>query len=128
MDRKFTFILFGIILWLAGVVMIRLLHPIIFGDPLLHSLLFVFAFLLAPLTLIPAAKITGRTKHDMLVPSAIMAMPSMLMDGLATTLDAAGKTYIYADTPVDAAWSGGLLLVAFWSIFFFALMWHREKA
>lgn len=128
MDRKFTFIIFGIIVWLGGVVLIRVLHPFMYGDVFLHSLLLFIGFLTAPLTLIPVAKLTGRTKHDMLVPTAIMAMPSMLMDALATTFDAAGLSHIYANTPQASAYSAGVLLLAFWGFFFFALLWHREPA
>lgn len=126
MDRKFTFIMYGVIVWLAGVVLIRFLHPYLFGELLPHALFLVLGFLTAPLTLIPVAKLTGRTKHDMLVPTVIMSMPAMLMDGLATTLDAAGVTYIYADTPIDSAYSAGVLLIAFWGFLFFALLWHRK--
>lgn len=103
MDRKFTFVIIGIIIWLVGIPLIRLLHPYLYGEFIPHALFLLFAIITAPLTLIPVAKLTGRTKHDMLVPTAIMAMPSMFMDGLSTTLDAAGVTYIYADTAIDSA-------------------------
>jgi hypothetical protein len=61
----------------------------------------------------------------MLAPVAIMAMPAMVMDGLAVTTDALGFTHIYVNDPLLAAYTGGFLLFAFWSLFFFALMWHR---
>lgn len=128
MDRKFTFIVLGVVIWLAGVIMIRLLHPYVYGDPVLHALFFALNFAIVPLGLIPIAKFTGRTKHDMLAPVAIMAMPSMLMDSLSVTFDSAGVSHIYADTPLAAAYSGGILLFAFWGFFFFALLWHRPTS
>lgn len=128
MDRKLTFVIYGIIVWLAGVVLIRVFHPYMYGDILLHSLFLAVGILSAPLTLIPIARLTGRTKHDMLVPTVIMAMPAMVMDGLATTFDAAGVTHVYADTALDSAYSAGLLLIVFWAFFVFALYWHRETA
>ncbi|WP_298913781.1 hypothetical protein [uncultured Algimonas sp.] len=126
MDRKLTFIVYGIIVWLIGVALIRFLHPIAYPNLALHLLMLAVAVLAAPPTLIAIARLTGRTRHDMLVPMAIMAMPSMMMDGLAITFDAMGVSHIYAETPLYSAYSGGVLLVAFWALFLFSLLWHRK--
>ena len=70
------------------------------------------------------ARLTGRTRHDMLVPTVIMAMPALLMDGLVISF----APDIYGDTDAELRAAGGLLLFAFWSFFFFALFWHRPFA
>lgn len=126
MDKRWTFVIYGIIFWVLGVVMIRLLHPFFYGDLLIHLLFLAIAIASAPPTLIIAAKMSGRTKHDMLVPTVIMAMPAMIMDGLSVTFDAMGATHIYADNALHSAYSGGVLLVAFWAVLFFALLWHKQ--
>ena len=128
MSDRVKFVLFGIVFWIAGVVMIRPLHPFFYGDLLMHLVFLLIGILIAPPTLIIAAKLSGRTKHQMLVPTAMMAMPAMIMDGLSVTFDAMGKTHIYADTPLYSAYAGGVLLVAFWAVFFFALLWHKDAA
>ncbi|MEM9600806.1 MAG: hypothetical protein AAF926_07265 [Pseudomonadota bacterium] len=126
MDKRWTFVIYGVIFWILGVVMIRLLHPFFYGDLGMHIVFLLIAIAIAPPTLIIAAKLSGRTKHDMLVPTVIMAMPAMIMDGLSVTFDAMGKTHIYADNPLHSAYAGGVLLVAFWAVLFFALLWHRD--
>ncbi|GLQ19576.1 hypothetical protein ACFFUB_14220 [Algimonas porphyrae] len=126
MDRKWTFILYGIVFWLLGVVMIRVLHPYFYGDLGMHVLFLLIAIAIAPPTLLITARLSGRTKHEMVVPTALMAMPAMLMDGLSVTLDAMGITHIYADNPLHSAYAGGVLLVAFWATLMFALLWHRQ--
>lgn len=128
MSDRLKFVLFGIVFWIAGVVMIRVLHPFFYGDLLTHLVFLGIGILIAPPTLIIAAKLSGRTKHQMLVPTVIMAMPAMIMDGLSVTFDAMGVTHIYADTPLYSAYAGGVLLVAFWAVFFFALLWHKDAA
>ncbi|MEL6686597.1 MAG: hypothetical protein AAFP97_03140 [Pseudomonadota bacterium] len=128
MSDKIKFVLFGIVFWISGVIMIRLLHPFFYGDLLMHILFLVIAIGIAPPTLIIAAKLSGRTKDQMLVPTVIMAMPAMVMDGLSVTFDAMGKTHIYANNPLHSAYAGGVLLVAFWAVLFFALLWHKEAA
>ena len=128
MDRKLTFVVIGIVFWIFGAVFIRYLGPTIFADPTLHALFFVANFAIGAVAVILFAKLTGRSRHEMLAPVAIIAMPAMLMDGLAVTTDTMGLTYIYADTARGAALAGGALLFAFWSAFFFALMWHRSRA
>ena len=128
MSDRVKFVLFGIVFWIAGVEMIRLLHPLFYGDLLMHLVFLLIGILIAPPTLIIAAKLSGRTKHQMLVPTAMMAMPAMIMDGLSVTFDAMGKTHIYADTPLYSAYAVGVLLVAFWAVFFFALLWHKDAA
>lgn len=126
MEKKLTLVIFGIIFWVIGVVMIRVLHPFFYGNVLTHLLFLGLAIIIAPPTVWIVAKLTGRTKHDMVLPSIIMAMPAMVMDGLSVTFDAMGKTHIYADNALHSAYAGGLLLVAFWAVLFFALLWHRE--
>ena len=125
MDRKFTFVAIGAVFWLLAAILMKYLGPVVFDGGLIHALWFVANFAFGAISLVVIAKLTGRTKHDMLAPTAIMAMPAMLMDGLAVTTDARGWSHVYADTPQLAAYSGGFLLFAFWSFFFFALMWHR---
>jgi len=79
-----------------------------------------------PILAIPViARFTGRTKHDMLAPTVLIALPAMTLDGLAITLDTLGKTHIYADTAVLAGYTGGFLLFAFASFFFCAVRWHK---
>ncbi len=126
MDRKPTFVAIGAIFWLLAAILMKYLGPVVFDGGIIHVLWFVANFVFGAIAVVAIAKFTGRTKHDMLAPTAIMAMPAMLMDGLAVTSDARGLSHIYADTPQLAAYSGGFLLFAFWSFFFFALMWHRS--
>ncbi len=127
MDRKFTFFLIGFIFWLVGVVAIRFLAPIVTGSLGLHLVFLGVAFLSSPITLILIAKLTGRTKHDMLMPLVLMTMPSMFLDSLAVSFDGRGLTNIYANTPALSAYAGGALLMAFWSLYLFALIWHRPQ-
>ena len=128
MDKRGTFVIYGIIFWIFGAVFIHYLGPAIFSNPVLHILFFVANFAIGAIAVGLFARMTGRKRHQMLVPVTIIAMPAMLMDGLAVTLDTKGITNIYSNTPVFAAYAGGALLFAFWSAFFFALLWHREKA
>lgn len=125
MDKRGTFLIIGIIFWVIGAITVHYLGPIVFDGGLLHVIFWVANFAFGAIGTIFLAKLTGRTKHDMLAPVTIIAMPAMLMDGLAITADAQGLTHIYANTPLLAAYSGGFLLFAFWSFFFFALIWHR---
>lgn len=128
MNQRATFLILGLIVWIIGVVAIHILGPIVFDGGMLHILFWIANFVVGGVSIVLIAKFTGRTKHEMLVPTTLMAMPAMLMDGLSVTLDTMGVTHIYANTPTLAAYSGGLLLFAFWSFFFFALLWHREPA
>ena len=128
MDRKLTFVAIGAIFWLLAAILMKYLGPIVFDGGLIHILWFVANFAFGAVAVVAIAKLTGRTRHDMLVPTAIMAMPVMIMDGLSVTLDARGLKHIYADTPLVAAYTGGFLLFAIWSFIFFALMWHRAGA
>ena len=120
------FIGLGIAIWLVGVVLIRLLGPYVFDAGWLHILFFGANFIFGAITVWAFAAIAGLSRHRMLVPTTVVAMVAMLLDGVAVTLDTAGVTHIYADTAEHAAYAGGLLLFAFWSAFFFALLWHRE--
>lgn len=125
MDKHGTFLITGIVFWITAAVLMHYLGPFVLDGGLLHAIFWAANFVFGAVAVIMIAKWTGRTKHDMLVPAVIMAMPAMLMDGIAVTADARGWTHIYADTPVLAAYTGGFLLFAFWSVFFFALIWHR---
>lgn len=126
MDKRGTFLIIGIIFWIVAAGLMHYLGPIFLDGALLHILFWIANFAFAAVSIILIAKATGRTKHDMLVPVTIMAMPAMIMDGLSITADAHGLTHVYANTPLLAAYSGGFLLFAFWSFFFFALVWHRD--
>ena len=126
MSDRTKFMLWGVVLWLAGVVLIRLLGSWFFDAGPRHVAWFGLNFGFGALTILALAKVTNRSRHAMLVPSVVVAMVAMLMDGLAITLDTAGLTHIYADTAEHAAYAGGTLLFAFWSALFFALLWHRE--
>jgi hypothetical protein len=125
MDKRGTFLIIGIVFWIIGAITVHYLGPFVFDGGLLHVAFWIVNFIFGAVGTIFLAKVTGRTKHDMLAPVAIMAMPAMLMDGLAVTTDALGLTHIYANDPLLAAYTGGFLLFAFWSFFFFALIWHR---
>jgi hypothetical protein len=125
MDKRGAFLIIGIIFWIVAAALMHYLRPLVFDGGVWHILFWIAKFAFGAIAIILIAKLTGRTKHDMLAPVAIMAMPAMLMDGMAVTADAMGATHIYANTPLLAAYSGGFLLFAFWSFFFFALMWHR---
>lgn len=125
MDKRGTFLIIGIIFWIVAAGLMHYLGPLVLDGGLLHILFWIANFAFAAIAVMLIAKWTGRTKHDMLAPVAIMAMPAMLMDGLAVTTDAMGLTHIYANDPLLAAYTGGFLLFAFWSFFFFALIWHK---
>lgn len=126
MDKRGTFFIIGIIFWIVAAGLMHYLGPLVFDGGLLHIVFWIANFAFAAGAIILIAKLTGRTKHDMLAPVALIAMPAMVLDGLSITLDAQGLTHIYADTPLLAAYSGGFLLFAFWSFFFFALIWHKS--
>ena len=128
MDRKLTFVAIGAIFWLLAAILMHFIGPYVLDGGLVHVGWWVANFVFGAIALIAIARMTGRTRHDMLVPTAIMAMPAMLIDGVAVTLDAKGATFVYADTPQLAAYTGGFLLFAFWSFFFFALLWHQPTA
>lgn len=125
MDKKLFFILFGIAFWASAAVLMHFVGPLVFDGGWMHIGWWIANFFL-PLPIIPLiAKATGRTKHDMVVPTALIALPAMALDGLSVTLDALGKTHIYANTPELSALTGGFLLFAFASFFFWALIWHK---
>ena len=124
MDRKITFILIGGIFYGFGVAAIKLLGPVFWDSAALRAVFLLVNIAIAAVTLPLFAHMTGRTKHDMLMPTTIMALAAMVMDGL--TLSFAPQ--LYAQAPQHQAYAGGLLLVAFWGFFFFALLWHRDQA
>ena len=121
MDRKLTFILIGGIFYGFGVAAIKLLGPLFWDSAALRAAFLLINIAIAAVTLPIFARMTGRTKHDMLMPTTIMALAAMVMDGLTLSF----APTLYADLPQHQAYAGGLLLVAFWGFFFFALLWHR---
>ncbi len=125
MDRKATFISLGIFLWAAAALLMHFVGPVVFDGGLIHILFWIANFFVPVLFLPLIAKLTGRTKHDMLAPTALMAAPAMTLDGISTTLDAMGHTHIYANTTQLSAYTGGFLLFAFASFFVWAMIWHR---
>jgi len=127
MDRKLTFILIGIAFWASAALLMHFLVPYVFDGAILHSVFWIANFFLPALVLPLFARLTGRTKHDMLAPMALMAIPAMTLDGLSISFDALGLSHIYADTPMLAGVSGGFLLFAFASFFFWAVIWHKGK-
>ncbi len=128
MDKKLTFILIGVIFWALAAILMHFVGPIVFDGGLFHIGFWIANFFV-PVVFIPLiAKLTGRTKHDMLVPTCLMVVPAMALDSLSITLDSFGKTHIYADTPVLAGVTGGFLLFAFVSFIIWALYWHRAEA
>lgn len=102
--------------------------PTVFDGGLLHIGFWIANFFVPVLFLPLIAKLTSRTKHDMLVPTCLMVVPAMALDSLSITLDTIGKTHIYADNPVLSGVTGGFLLFAFVSFIIWALFWHREAA
>jgi hypothetical protein len=125
MDRKFTFISIGVVFWLSAAILMHFVAPYVFDGGFMHIAFWVTNFLVPAIVLPPIAKMTGRTKHQMLVPTALMAAPALTLDGLSVTLDTLGKTHIYANTPLLAGLTGGFLLFAFASFFIWAIYWHR---
>jgi len=114
MTNKRNLILGGVALWLLGAVIMHFVGP------------YVFTGGLAPVSVLPLiAKRIGRAKHQMFEPTAIMLLPVMMLDGLAITSDTFGWTQIYASDPKLAGLTGGFLLFASASFFFWALIWHR---
>ena len=128
MSNRVVYMLIGVGLWVGGVLAIHHLGPFFFDAGVKHVLWFALNFAVGALTILAVAKLTGVSRHAMVIPSLVIAMVAMLLDGIVVTLDAAGYTSIYADTPLGAAYAGGTLLFAFWSALFFALLWHRPEA
>lgn len=125
MTNKRNLILGGIALWLLGAVIMHFVGPYVFTGGLLHIVFWISNFL-APVSVLPLiAKRIERAKHQMFEPKAIMLLPVMMLDGLAITSDTFGWTQIYASDPKLAGLTGGFLLFASASFFFWALVWHR---
>ena len=128
MDHKFTFIALGAVFWVLGVLIMHAFAPMLMDGGWVQVLWYAANFAYVPFALILLAKATGRTKHDMLVPSVIILLTAQLMDGIAVSTDTLGLTTIYADSPLLAGQVGGFLLFAFWSVMAVALYWHRPSA
>lgn len=126
MDRKLTFILIGVVFWAVAAVFMHFVGPYVFDSGLIHISFWIANFFLPILALPLIASMTGRTKHQMLAPTVLIAIPAMTFDGLSITFDAMGKTHIYADSLQLAGLTGGFLLFAFMSFFFWALVWHKS--
>ena len=126
MDKKITFVSIGIVFWAVAALFMHYVGPIVFNGGALHIGFWIVNFFV-PFAFLPfIAKLTGRTKHDMLVPTTLMAIPAMTLDSLSITFDTFGKTHIYADTPALAGVTGGFLIFAFVSFFIWALYWHKD--
>lgn len=126
MDRKFTFILIGLAFWLSAAALMHYISPYVFDGGLMQILFWIANFALPAAALPVIARLTNRTKHQMLTPIALIALPAMILDGLAITFDTLGQTHIYANTASLAGLTGGFLLFAFASFFFWALVWHKD--
>lgn len=126
MNNKANLILLGVAFWAAAAVLMHFIGPYLFNGGLPHIIFWISNFL-APISVIPLiAKRIGRTKHDMLEPITLMLLPAMTLDGFAITFDTFGFTHIYANEPMLAGLTGGFLLFAFASFFFWTLVWHKE--
>ena len=126
MMNKRNLLLGGVALWVLGAVIMHFVGPLVFNGGLLHIIFWISNFL-APVSVLPLiAKRLGRTKHQMFAPTAVMLLPVMMLDGLAITSDTFGWTQIYAGDPTLAGLTGGFLLFASGSFFFWALVWHRD--
>ena len=100
--------------------------PVVFDHGVIHFTFWVANFVL-PVPVLPLlARLTNRTKHEMLIPTVIIALPAMTLDALSVTSDTLGVSHIYANTSELAGVTGGFLLFAFASFFFWALIWHRK--
>ncbi|MCP4206741.1 MAG: hypothetical protein GY767_06815 [Shimia sp.] len=127
MDRKFTFITTGIVLWFLAAFVMHYLGPIVFDVGPKHIGFWIANFFLPVLVLPIVASLTGRTKNDMVVPTLLITLPAMTLDSVAITFDTMGMSHVYASTPSLSGLTGGFLLFAFASFFFWALVWHRES-
>ena len=126
MKSKANLILSGVALWAAAAALMHFIGPYLFNGGLPHIVFWISNFL-APISVIPLiAKWIGRTKQNMLEPITLILLPAMTLDGFAITFDTLGVTHIYASEPTLAGLTGGFLLFAFASFFFWALIWHKE--
>jgi hypothetical protein len=107
-SRKYylTFIGWGVFLWAAFLVFMRLLGTPVFstGNPLLLGAYVVSVPVVFGL-IIFIARLTKTAIHDMLIPIVIIDATALLLDGLAV-----GFTNFYGDTPDQIAASGAYLL------------------
>jgi len=126
MDRKKTFVSIGIIFWLIAAMFMHFIGPFVFDGGLLHMVFWIVNFFLPVLLLPLFAKLTKRSKHQILIPTVLICIPAMILDALSITFDTLGKTHIYANTALLGGVSGGFLLFAFASFLFWALIWHKE--
>lgn len=126
MDRKFTFLLIGVIFWASAAFLMHFIGPYVLGGDWIHIVFWIANFFLPAIALPIIAKITNRTKNQMLVPTILIAIPAMTLDALSVTFDTFGFTHIYADNAILAGSTGGFLLFAFVSFFVWALIWHKD--
>ena len=127
MDRPFSCIAIGVAIWIIALPIMRYMVPFVFDLGLMHWAFWGANFLIPALFIPPIAKLLGRTKSDMLAPVALITLPIMVMDSVAVTLDGLGKTAIYTDHAEIAAATGGFLLFAMASCFFWALVWSQKS-
>jgi hypothetical protein len=126
MDRKFTFIIIGIIFWASAALLMHFVGPYVFDGGVIHIVFWIANFFLPVIALPLIAKLTKRNKNEMLIPTVFIAIPAMILDAVSITLDTLGLTHIYADTAVLAGNTGGFLLFAFASFFIWAVIWHKD--
>ena len=115
----------GFAFWVVAAVFMHFVGPYVFDGRLLHIGFWIANFVFPAAALPLIARATRRSRHDMLVPTTFMALPILALDSLAITFDTLGRSHIYADTPELAGLTGGFLLMALGSFFFWALIWHR---
>jgi len=125
MDPKVIFIFIGIVFWASAALLMHFIGPYVFDGGVIQALFWAANFFLPVIALPLIAKLTQRTKHDMLIPTVLIAIPAMILDGLSITFDTLGFTHIYADNAVLAGNTGGFLLFAFASFFIWAVIWHK---
>jgi len=118
MDRKVTFISIGVIFWICAALLMHFIVPYVFDGGLIQILFWVANFFFPAIAIPLIAKLTQRTKHDMLAPTVLFAI----------TFDTMGFTHIYADNAILAGYTGGFLLFALASFFIWAIFWHHEPA
>ena len=120
MERKWAWIAVGLAAWTLGLAVIRLFGDALFDGGIRQALFTAAQFAVPPLVMPPLARWLDRTQHELVVPSVLIAMPAMLMDAVAV-----GWTDWYASSADHRVATGSVLLFAFWSLLFWALVWHR---
>lgn len=111
---EIRFVGLGVVVWLAFLILIRLLGTAVFtiGNPLL-PVIFIAALPMILVTIYVVSAITGVALRDMPIPVFVMTFVALLLDGLSV-----GFTGLYGETheQVRASsafllWGGGLGMV-----------------